>query len=99
MPRMGLLIRNMPDLRKKYDRRVRVKDGWLYQRRAIVQVWWERREDGTAFVPATAGRETWSLDDGDWGITESSRNFEFMAERWGCSAAKLRNQMKIRIDV
>jgi hypothetical protein len=63
----------IPDLRQQYDETVRIKDGTLYRKGNVVQVWWERDAIGRPFDNGPTadlskafgghGRETWTLPD------------------------------------
>lgn len=59
------------DLRNDYDETATVKDGVLYRKGSIVQVWW-----------IESGKETWDLPNTVWGIEEAKRNFNEMKERF-----------------
>lgn len=63
------------DLRKNYDKKAKVKDGTLYLKGAVVQVWWERDAAGRKFK-GTQGRETWSMPD----PKQAKRGFKDMKE-------------------
>jgi hypothetical protein len=73
--------RKIRDIRPNADETAAVKDGMLYRKGGTVQVWWSRDAAGRPFC-GDEGRETWTLDNSEWGIEQAKRNFAEMKERW-----------------
>jgi hypothetical protein len=72
-------IRKIADIRPNADESCKVKDGTIYRKGATVQVWWTQDALGRPFE-GDAGRETWTLEDSPWGVTEAKRNYEAMKQ-------------------
>ena len=73
-----LLKEAVADLRLKYDDKVEVKDGILYRKGNVVQVWWDKDVIGRKFNSDDAGRETWTAPS----ESNAIQNFRDMASRW-----------------
>lgn len=77
------MTHNIPDLRSDYDQMSTIKDGVVYRKGNVVQVWWERDNLGRPFDNSPQalqtlfgnGRETWTFPD----LANAQRCYDEMA--------------------
>jgi len=65
------------DIRKDHDEKTNVKDGVLYRKGHVIQVWWDRDVLGRQVV-GIKGRETWINPD----MENTLENYNCMKSRW-----------------
>lgn len=51
----------IPEIKKDHDEVKAVKDGTLYRKENVLQVWWVVNTLGEPFDPPKKGRETWTF--------------------------------------
>ena len=51
----------IPDLRNYYDEKVEIKDGVMYRKKNVLQIWWTHNTLGKPFDIPVNGRETWTM--------------------------------------
>ena len=51
----------IPDLRNCFDEKAEIKDGVMYRKKNVLQIWWTHNAEGNPFNIPEKGRETWTM--------------------------------------